>query len=75
MYSEGKVAGMKDYFQTTLLRKDSAFATACIGCGKCEKHCPQEIPIREMLKKADKDLRPWYVRPIMSIGKKFMLRK
>ena len=75
MYSEGKVSGMKDYFQTTLLRKDSAFATACIGCGKCEKHCPQEIPIREMLKKADKDLRPWYVRPIMSIGKKFMLRK
>ena len=75
MYSETKVSGMKDYFQTTLLRKDSAFATACIGCGKCEKHCPQEIPIREMLKKADKDLRPWYVRPIMSIGKKFMLRK
>ena len=75
MYSETKVSGMKDYFQTTLLRKDSAFATACIGCGKCEKHCPQKIPIREMLKKADKDLRPWYVRPIMSIGKKFMLRK
>ncbi len=75
MYSETKVSGMKDYFQTTLLRKDSAFATACIGCGKCEKHCPQEIPIREMLKKADKDLRPWYVKPIMIIGKKYMLRK
>ena len=75
MYSETKISGMKDYFQTTLLRKDSSPATACIGCGKCEKHCPQKIPIREMLKKADKDLRPWYVRPIMSIGKKFMLRK
>ena len=75
MYSETKISGMKDYFQTTLLRKDSSPATACIGCGKCEKHCPQEIPIREMLKKADKDLRPWYVKPIMSIGKKFMLRK
>ncbi len=75
MYSETKISGMKDYFQTTLLRKDSSPATACIGCGKCEKHCPQEIPIREMLKKADKDLRPWYVRPIMNIGKKYMLRK
>ena len=75
MYSETKISGMKDYFQTTLLRKDSAFATACIGCGKCEKHCPQEIPIREMLKKADKDLRPWYVKPVMNLGKKFMLRK
>jgi len=75
MYSETKVSGMKDYFQTTLLRKDSSPATACIGCGKCEKHCPQEIPIREMLKKADKDLRPWYVKPIMSVAKKYMLRK
>ena len=75
MYSEGKVSGMKDFFQTTLLRKDSALATACIKCGKCEKHCPQEIPIREMLKKADRALRPWYVRPIMSIGKKFLLRE
>ncbi len=75
MYSETKVSGMKDYFQTTLLRKDSTLATACIGCGKCEKHCPQEIPIREMLKKADKDLRPWYVKPIMSFAKYYMLRK
>jgi predicted aldo/keto reductase-like oxidoreductase len=75
MYSETKVSGMKDYFQTTLLRKDSSPATACVGCGKCEKHCPQEIPIREMLKKADKDLRPWYVKPIMSVAKKYMLRK
>ena len=75
MYSETKISGMKDYFQTTLLRKDSSPATACIGCGKCEKHCPQEIPIREMLKKADKDLRPWFVKPVMSIAKKYMLRK
>ncbi len=74
MYSESKVSGMQDYFQTTLLRRDSVYATACVGCGKCEKHCPQSIPIREMLKKADKDLRPWYVKPIMAIGKKFMLR-
>ena len=36
----------------------SFFATQCVGCGKCEKHCPQEIPIREKLKEADKALRP-----------------
>lgn len=27
-------------------------AAACIGCGKCEKVCPQHIKIREELKKA-----------------------
>ena len=26
-------------------------ASACIGCGACEKRCPYNLPIREMLKK------------------------
>lgn len=74
MYSETKISGIKDYFQASVLRKDSVFATQCIGCGKCEQHCPQNIPIREMLKKADKDLRPWYLKPAINIVKSFMLR-
>ena len=74
MYSESKSSGMFDYFQTTALRRNSAFASECIGCGKCEKHCPQSIPIREMLKKADKELSPWYIKPIVRGAKLFMLR-
>ncbi len=27
-------------------------ASACIGCGECEKRCPYGLPIRQMLKKA-----------------------
>lgn len=30
----------------------SVKASACIGCGACEKRCPYELPIREMLKDA-----------------------
>ena len=74
MYSESKSSGMFDYFQTTALRRDSAFASECIGCGKCEKHCPQSIPIREMLKKADKALSPWYIKLVIRGAKWFMLR-
>ena len=51
-YTDGKIAGIKDYFMCVALRKDSTSPKNCIGCGKCESHCPQSIPIRDMLKKA-----------------------
>ena len=28
----------------------------CIGCGKCEQHCPQHLPIRQELQNAKKAL-------------------
>ena len=29
--------------------KERGLASACIGCGKCEKVCPQHLPIRKYL--------------------------
>lgn len=55
-YSEGKFAALKDYFMCTALRRNSSAASNCIGCGKCEQHCPQHIAIREELKNARKEL-------------------
>ena len=40
----------------TAMRKNSAAASMCVGCGKCEQHCPQSIAIREQLKLAQKEL-------------------
>ena len=56
IYSESKFAGLKEYFMCTTLRSQSAAASNCIGCGKCEKHCPQGISIRQELKNASKEL-------------------
>ena len=56
LYSEGKFAGLKEHFMCSAVRKDSTAAYNCIGCGKCETHCPQNIPIRAMLKQAGKEL-------------------
>ena len=40
----------------TALRRDSSAASNCIGCGKCEQHCPQHIHIREELQNAKREL-------------------
>ena len=59
MYMEEKKSGGRFEFARAVgIQREPGFASQCIGCGKCEQHCPQSIQIREMLKKADKDLRP-----------------
>ncbi len=55
-YQEGRFWSFMDYVMCTMLRKNSTAASNCVGCGKCEKHCPQNIPIREKLKEAQKEL-------------------
>ena len=75
MYAESKRAGRFQYAQTVGLTEKPAFPSQCIECGKCEKHCPQNIPIREKLKEADKALRPFPYRIGINIARKFMFRK
>lgn len=55
-YSDGLGTALKEYFMCTALRRNPSAASNCIECGKCEKHCPQHIAIRQELKKAKKEL-------------------
>ncbi len=55
VFSEGKKSAKHDYLFTAM-RKNPGGASVCVGCGACEKHCPQQIPIRQELKKAAKEL-------------------
>jgi hypothetical protein len=40
----------------TTLRRDKTIASKCIGCGKCEQHCPQQVQIRAQLKNVKRRL-------------------
>ncbi len=53
-YSKSKIAGVKEYVKCS--SGDYAPASVCIGCGKCEQHCPQGIEIRKCLNQASKEL-------------------
>ncbi|MBE6947159.1 MAG: aldo/keto reductase [Ruminococcaceae bacterium] len=67
-YSEGKFSGLKQHFMCTAARGKSAAAYQCIGCGKCENHCPQHISVRQELKKASKELEG----PLYRTARKFV---
>jgi len=75
MYTENKGSGRLQYAQAVSLTKDPVFASQCIECGKCETHCPQGLPIRKLLKEADKALRPIHYRAGIAVARKFMFRK
>ena len=75
MYIEGKKTPVRfEFVRNVGLQKKPGFATQCVGCGKCEQHCPQHIQIRDMLKQADKELRPLPYRIGVRIARKVMSR-
>ena len=67
-YGESKFSGLREHFMNTGLRKNSTAVSNCVGCGKCEKHCPQGIAIRQELKNAGKALES----PVYQVARKMI---
>ena len=74
MYMEKKTSARFEFAQSMGMRREPGFASQCIGCGKCEQHCPQSLPIRDLLKQADRELRPLPFRVGINAARKFMVR-
>ena len=72
---EKKSTTRMEFARNMGLRKDSCMASQCIKCGKCEKHCPQHIAIREKLQEADRVLRPVPYKVGIEVARKIMVNK
>ena len=65
---EGKLSAFTGYFMCTALRRDSTGASNCVGCGRCEQHCPQGIAIRKELQACRKQ----FEGPVYKLGHKLV---
>lgn len=73
-YSDSSFSSLKEYSKCTL-SKNCAPASACIGCGKCEQHCPQSIAIRKQLKEAAKELETPAYTALSTVVRAFRRKK
>ena len=71
-FYDSKFHGLKDYYMCAVLRKNTAVASNCVKCGKCERHCPQGIEIRKELEKVAKRFEKPHYKLAGKIIKRFM---
>jgi len=74
-YAQGFITGMTLYLTSTAaIGKNPSNPRLCNECGKCEKHCPQYLPIRKWLKKTSSRLEPLPVRLTLALVRRVMTR-
>ena len=72
-YLLGKKGSRITYYQILGMgAKNPGFASLCTECGKCERHCPQNIEIRKDLRKVRKEMEGIVFKPILSVVRRLL---
>ena len=71
-YWQGIFPGLLAYITNTTAGMKSK--RLCNGCGKCEKMCPQFIPIRETLDKVVRRFEPLPLRPLFALARHIVVK-
>lgn len=74
-FADGFVRGEREYVMNIAMKEKQGLASQCIKCGKCERHCPQQLPIREELIKVQKRLESPIFKIIKFFSDKFYKTK
>jgi predicted aldo/keto reductase-like oxidoreductase len=73
VYSMGYVEGMKQFVTSTALTSErSGSPSQCIQCGKCENHCPQNLPIMRYLRQVERRMEPFWLKFIGVCARAFL---
>lgn len=73
-YNYGFMAGETEYVMALTMKEEQGLVSQCKQCGKCEKVCPQQIPIRDSLKKVKRRLEPPFFRIVKRVSNHFYKR-
>lgn len=73
-YAMGRMTGLQQYLLNTggVGQKETHYASDCVKCGKCERHCPQHIAIRKELVGVSRRMESFWLKPGIKVAGKMM---
>jgi predicted aldo/keto reductase-like oxidoreductase len=72
-FTIGYVAGMQQFVTSTALTSErSGSPSLCVRCGKCESHCPQQIPVIKSLGLVRRRMEPFWLRLTGAAARAFL---